>query len=157
MNNEKITQDTFRIHIKGRPLGLAVIVFYKLIWGVIEMISGLLMLWSSKIIVGELIEDPQDLFINWIARHILIIPHVSQWGVLFLILGATKLLLAVGLWYRSWAMRKALIVFFIALLLFSVYHASRSSTGIAALAALADAAVLYYLWKILPRHLDDVT
>ncbi len=144
------------IHIFNRPLGLVLITVYKVLWGFVECCLGLLAIWSASLVFGELAEDPQDIFVNFVLHHTAYSTgsaiHV---GVLFFLLGFTKLAIAYGLWYRSWKIRRTLIIFLSIVTVFTLFDFAIHWTFFKAFALLADFLVLYYLWRILPHHLKD--
>ncbi len=144
------------LHIFNRPLGLVLITAYKIIWGLVECALGLFAFWSASIFIGELAEDPQDIFVNFIIHHTpFSIGGAIHTGVLLFILGGTKLAIAYGLWYRSWRIRKFLLIFLSVVTLFTLFDFALAWTFFKAFALLCDFLVLYYLWRILPRHLHD--
>jgi uncharacterized membrane protein len=157
MNNKLSSASEDRgLHFFNRPIGLIIIILYKLVWGTIEFFLGLIALFSPAIIRGELAEDPQDIFANWLLSHV----HYNYQifiniGLAMMAYGLIKLILAVSLWYRSWFMRKSLIVFFIIIIIFSVYYLSIKFSFFTIFGLLVDGLILYYLWKILPKHLGD--
>jgi uncharacterized membrane protein len=144
------------LHFLDRPIGLVIIVLYKFIWGTSEILFGSLALLSPAIIRGELAEDPQDIFANWLLSHV----HYNYQifiniGLIAMAFGLVKLILAVSLWYRSWFMRKSLIIFFIIIVIFGIYYLSIKFSFFTVAGLVIDGLILYYLWKILPKHLGD--
>jgi len=143
-------------HPFGQPLGLVLIVAYKAIWGLTELLAGALLIFSKRLISGELAEDPQDLFINWLLSHFNVDYRAAAYtGIVFIGLALAKLVLAAGIWSRSWRFRQAALVFFSAIAVFGAYHLSVKFTALKLFAVLADLSILFYLWKVLPRHLRD--
>jgi len=141
-------------HFRGRPLGLMLILGYKAVWGMFGVAAGTLTFFSSNFIANELIEDPQDLFLNWLLEH----AHVDTGGLkkigaFFILVGTVNLILAAGLWYRSWKIRNVMLVFFLAVTAYGVYHLSEKTTVTNAAFVLIDLLISFYLWKILPKHL----
>ncbi len=144
------------LHIFGRPLGLVLIAFYKGIWGLSELVAGVFIFLSLRLLTRELIEDPQDWLANWLLAHTNITHQkVFEAGVIVMLLGASKIVLAIGLWYRSRILRKWMIGLFSALMAFGLYHSWLQFSWLKCFALLADALVLLYLWKIFPRHIHD--
>lgn len=144
------------IHPFGRPMGLVLIVAYKAVWGLLEVAAGFLLIFSRGLVATELAEDPQDLFINWLLSHFKVDFGVAATaGAVFIGLGLVKMILAIGIWYRSWRFRLAALVFFAVIGLFGVYELSSKFTALRLAAVAADLLILYYLWKILPKHLGD--
>ena len=142
------------LHVLGRPVGLFAIIVYKLLWGVTELGFGMLAIFSAVLIRGELAEDPQDIFVNLLLNVTHMTPGTTaHFGVLFLVLGLTKIGIAVGLWFRSWRMRKYLLVFLGIVTVATVVDIALAWGWIKAFALIADVLVLCYLWKRLPRHL----
>ena len=141
-------------HFRGRPLGLMLILGYKAVWGMFGVAAGTLTFFSSNFITNELIEDPQDLFLNWLLTH----AHVDtgslkKIGVFFVIVGITNLILATGLWYRSWKIRNVMLVFFAAVTAYGIFHLSEKPTLPNTAFVLVDLFITFYLWKMLPKHL----
>jgi uncharacterized membrane protein len=140
------------LHFLGRPLGLVLLALYKSMWGATEMVAGVLLFFSHKIFARELIEDPQDLFVNWLFAHFGV-KQAEQMGGIILLLGAIKIALGWGLWYRSWAVRKIAIIFFIGAGFYALYEASIHLTVFRLAALCVDIFLIYYCWKVLPKHL----
>lgn len=144
------------LHIFGRPIGLVLIALYKGLWGTTELVAGVFLFLSIRLLTRELIEDPQDWLANWLLEHTSITHQkVFETSVVVMILGASKIILAIGLWYRSFMLRKWLLGLFAALLLFGTYHSFVHFSWLKFFALLADVLVLYYLWNIFPRHIHD--
>jgi len=141
-------------HPWGRPLGLVAIVIYEALWGFVQTISGVLLLFSYKFIAEELMEDPQDLLLNWLVDHLTYRSSIKL-GELFIALGVVKLLIAAGLLYHAKLTRKVGIVFFIAVALFGSYHLAIKITVFKLSVLFIDAFILYYFWQILPKHFHD--
>jgi uncharacterized membrane protein len=141
-------------HFRGRPLGLLLIFGYKLVWGIFEVAAGTLAFFSSRLIMNELIEDPQDVFLTWLLTHAHIdTSGLRKIGVFIVIVGITNLLLAAGLWYRSWKLRNVLLIFYSALAAYGLFHLSEKPTVPNAAFVLIDLLITFYLWKLLPKHL----
>ncbi len=157
-------------HIFGRPAGLVAVIFYETISGVLEMMTGLLILlgayfWTRtglseaylSFVARELLDDPQDVLLNWLTSlqsHVSLRASLGV-GAAILFLGLVKLAIAAGMWFKSWAVRNVAIVFFGTIALLGVYGlASRFSLWKAA-AFVADVLILYYFWRVLPRHLQE--
>jgi uncharacterized membrane protein len=154
--NDAETQEHAGPHPFGRPLGLVLIVGYKAIWGIVELTAGLALLFSKRLIAIELAEDPQDLFINWLISHVHLDERTAiSAGVVLVVLALIKLLLAVGIWSRSWRFRNISLVFFSLVAVYGLYHLATKFTAANALALLADVFIVFYLWRILPKHLRD--
>ncbi|GEM_PF-1813967 len=141
------------LHVLGRPIGLVLMVLYKALWGVLELVAGILIMFSSRLIAGELIEDPQDLFINWLLRQTHVSVSSGMWlGAVVGLLGVGKLLLAFGLWHRSYAVRNFGVVFFAMLAVFGAYEVLLHFSLFKLAALAVDVFILYYFWRILPKH-----
>lgn len=140
-------------HILHRPLGLVLIVLFKGLWGLTEFASGVLIFFSSKLIAKELLEDPQDLFFNWLLEHIDFTPkEVHYIGGLVMLLGIAKIVLAFGIWHRTYIVRNLGLIFFGLLGIFGAWHAVFSFSLFKLVALMMDIAILFYFWKILPKH-----
>jgi uncharacterized membrane protein len=140
------------IHVFRRPLGLVLFALYKGVWGTLEVVAGLLVLFSYQIFSRELIEDPQDLFVNWLFNH-LGVEQAERVGAVIILLGGVKILIAIGLWYRSWRIRKVALVFLGAAALYALYEIASHFTVFRLAALGMDLVLIYYFWKILPKHL----
>ena len=152
----------------GRPLSLALVVLYKGLFGLVEVVFGgalvAVTLWFTnpnshhfinQLIASELAETPRDAFVSWILTHNLpISPSMAlQFGVLVLVLGILKLLVAAGIWYRSPAARVATMVLVAALGLFGVVELWYNFDWFKFGTVIIDAALFYYLWRVLPKYL----
>ncbi|OIO52457.1 hypothetical protein COY93_02605 [Candidatus Uhrbacteria bacterium CG_4_10_14_0_8_um_filter_58_22] len=143
-------------HPFGRPLGLLLLVLYKGVWGLMEIVAGTFVVFSHRILSGELTEDPQDLLANWIFSHVGV-AQAHRIGAVIVLLGAIKLAIAVGVWYRSWLMRNVSLVFLGVAAAFGIYEVVVSFTVFRLAALLVDLVLIYYFWRVLPRHLHDGT
>lgn len=142
------------LHYRGRPIGLLLIIGYKAIWGIIEVVSGILLLYSYQIITKELIEDPQDQLARWILDHVYAtntshVPIVA----LFISFGILKILLALCLWFRIRFVREIGLIFFSLVACFGVYSLITHFSLFILVVLAADVSALYYFLKILPKHL----
>src|SRR5512135_111832 len=143
-------------HAFGRPIGLVLIALYKGAWGAMEVITGTLLLFSYKILVGELAEDPQDLLARWALSHASFTYATTlEVGAVLIALGAVKVLIGIGVWYRSWAIRNLALVFFLLVAAYGLYDLWSRFTILKALAVVADLGIAWYFWKILPHHLGE--
>ena len=141
-------------HVMGRPLGLALVILYKGVWGLLEILAGIFLCYSARLITRELTNDPQDLFVKWFLHYVHWKPGtVTHVGIVVILLGVGKVATAVGLWYRSFFIRNigmvvlAIFAFFAIISLFTKFSFFR-------LGALAiDLLIFYYFWKILPKHM----
>lgn len=149
-----------------RPWGLILIVAYKGIWGTVEIIlgSGALILShmlrqtsASNFILNffsdELAKDPQDIFVNWILAHVswLNFSLYVGWGLI--IFGLAKLVLAIGVWYRSWLMRDLGVLFFSGVAVYGVVELAVNFSFFKTTALFLDIVILFYFWHMLPKHL----
>jgi len=130
------------------------IIVYKAVWGLFEALAGVLVLFSYRFIAAELLEDPQDRFLNWLLEHISYRSSLKL-GVLFIVLGGIKLALAAGLFYHARLTRKIAIAFFIGVAIFGIYHISVRFSWFEAMVLTVDVIILYYFWLILPLHCRD--
>lgn len=143
-----------KIHIFGRPIGLVIAALYKAAWGMTECTSGLLLMFSGRIISGELVEDPQDLFINWLLHSANFNPlTAAHVGSLLLALGIIKLAIAAGIWFGSWKTRRVLILFLSIITAYAVFDLAEHFNILKTIAFFSDLIILLYLWKFLPKHL----
>ncbi len=151
-----------------RPPSLVLVVVYKAVMGTLEIISGVLIFifsflagkigasdWVQGIIAHELAQDPQDRFINWLTSLDLHSVQVFslRLGIFIFFLGVIKIILAIGVWKRSMLVRNIGLWFFLGLGLFGVYDIIAHFSIFKCIALLLDLFILYYFWKILPRHI----
>lgn len=141
-------------HILGRPPGLVAIIIYKATWGAIETAAGILVFFSYRLMAAELLEDPQDRFLNWILNHLSYRGSLKL-GALFVILGSIKLILAGGLLYHAKLTRQLGIAFFSGVACFGLLHLTTKFSWLEAGVLTVDVVILYYFWRILPRHFHD--
>lgn len=141
-------------HFRNRPAGLIAIILYKGLWGIVETMVGLVLVYAPRLVARELLEDPQDLFLNWIISHahpdFAKAPYI---GIVIMALGIGKIIIAIGLWYRSWVMRNVGMVALSIFALYAIWEMIQMFTAFRFIAFVADVAILLYFWKILPRHL----
>ncbi len=151
-----------------RPLGLILIVFYKGVWGLVEITLGILALifssvirhvaasdFISDLIARELSEDPQGIFINWLAAHDPsgILERSISLGLGLVILGVIDCAIAVAVWFRSWLIRDIGIVFFSVVAIYGIASLSVDFSFFKLLAVVLNLLVLFYFWQTMPKHL----
>ena len=151
-----------------RPLGLILIVAYKGVWGLVEIILGILALIFSSVIrhvaasnfiheliARELAEDPQGIFINWLATHDPsgILQRSISLGFGLVILGVIDCGIALAVWFRSWLIRDIGIVFFSAVAIYGITSLSVDFSLFKLLAIILNLLVLFYFWQTMPKHL----
>lgn len=156
------------VHVWGRPLALAVLVAYEGISGLLNAVFGATVLmvvsgvWKvaplkalNDFVMRELRDDPQDLFLNWIAGHFPRISHDATVHLAWLVLtfGLIKLALAGGLWYRAKETRNVAVTVFGAFAVYGIYRLSMTFSWASLVIVLIDLFFLYYFWIQLPRHL----
>lgn len=156
------------VHIWGRPWALAALVAYEAVSGLINTVVALTALlvitgiWRvaplrslNEFVLRELQEDPQDMFLNWVAGHFPRISHDTSMHLAWLVLafGTIKIMLAAGLWYRVKETRIVAVAVFGAFAVYGLYRLFLSFSWSGALMVLIDAFFLYYFWIQLPRHL----
>ena len=139
--------------VADRPIGLTLIVLYKALWGGIEILAGLLVFFSYRLVAGELLEDSQDLLANWLLSHI----HISSAGAtrigsLIVLLGILNLAFAVGIWRRSRLIQEVAMTFFILIFFFGLYRLAVDFRVLKAVAVALDGLIVYYLRKSLPKY-----
>lgn len=142
-------------HLFGRPVGLVAIIFYKAIWGILELAAGVALILSNRFLVHELIEDPQDLLARWVLTH-LQLSHHDLWTFSAIVIGFgfMKLLLAACLWKRLPLVRELGLLVFTLVGLFGGYHLILHFSWVTLGAVLMDVLSLLYFWFILPKHLS---
>lgn len=149
-----------------RPAGLILIVAYKGIWGLVEIILGSVALILSYFvrhvatsrtiqewIAKELSEDPQDIFINWLLSRGGWLHDSISLGWILIIFGVVKVAIAVGIWRRSWLVRDVGIVLFSGAAVFGAYEIAGNFSFFKLIILAFDIAILFYFWQSLPKHL----
>ncbi|HCU47510.1 MAG: hypothetical protein UW01_C0020G0004 [Candidatus Nomurabacteria bacterium GW2011_GWA2_43_66] len=153
-----------------RPLSLRLVVLYKFILGLVELIFGssfvLLTLGAQevsssgvvqKIISKELGEDPNDLFVHWLLTHNLPFPistalHLS---LLVLALGIIKLIIAYSIWQHSHKAKILSIILVSALGIGGMIEIWQNFGWFKVVATIIDFLLLYYLAFVLPKHIEQ--
>jgi hypothetical protein len=139
-------------HTFKRPVGLIVICFIKVVWGMSQMILGLgalILTWFfRRVVEGELM---QKWFSYFDPRGVL--DASLNFGWIVFLLGAVDLAIALGIWFGSWAVRNVGLVFFSGLSIWSLYHLSLDFSFFKILVLLFDLFTLFYFWQILPKSL----
>jgi uncharacterized membrane protein len=157
--------------IFGRPLSLTLVVLYKGILGLIEIVFGLALLvvtiggssltssyFIQNFIVNELAEDPNDFILHWfLTYNFPSAQTVLHLGVLVLILGLVKIFIAIGIWYSSRQVRNISLFIVATLGIFGLAEISRGFSIFKLVTVVVDFVLLYYLWKVLPKHLKSRT
>jgi len=142
------------LHVLGRPFGLVLICLYEFLTGLFEILLGAGALLFDGILVEELATDPGNIFINWILNNVDFTVDTSQQiGLILLFFGIVKLLISYGIWLQSWKLRRVMILFFLLTTTIIVIELLFRFSLIKVFTLGVDALFLYYLWKILPRHL----
>jgi uncharacterized membrane protein len=155
--------------LKKTPWSLKFLALYKACLGIGEMVVGLFLVFAGRIANGhrfsfleqavteELQEDPQDRFAHWLLNQEQIsnIHALVGLGAFVAFLGLLKIVMAFGLWYRSRRLRLVLLVLLSATSLFALYELSRDFSWSLSILLAFDLAILYYLFRIFPKHLDE--
>lgn len=154
---------------KHSPWSLKLLALYKACLGIGEMVVGGFLILAGQIANGfrlsflqdlvleELQEDPQDRFAHWILNQdqIANIHALTGLGLFVAFLGVLKIVMAFGLWYRSPRLRIILLVLLSATSLFGLYELWRDFSFFLAMILGLDLWILYYLFRIFPKHLDQ--
>ena len=150
----KGAHEALEAHYFDRPAGLLLVIAYKGLWGMAEIVSGTLLIVFRTVIAAELSDDPQDLLANWLYSH-LETYHVDPLyvGSIVIGFGLIKVILAMCLWYRFALIREIGLVFFSLVGAYGVYYLTLQYSQVTFFALLFDLCALYYFWKILPKHL----
>lgn len=157
-------------HWLKRPVSLVLVVLYKGVLGVVEIVTGSALLIFAliseshrlalvlQIVANELREDPQDRLVHWILNNVSSFDAraSSEIGILVIFLGLIKIAIAFGVWFRSRRMRIVTIILLSLSSLLAVYELIWQFSVIAALAILADLLVLFYVWRVLPKYLPKI-
>lgn len=152
----------------GRSSSLLLLIFYKILLAVVQVIAGALFLTIAFFIKHPVIikaiediadKDRLDVFINWIVGQIVswrieyeVVLHI---GLVLIALGLFSVLVAGGLWFKSNKMRLLALLVFGALALYSFYHLITDFSVLKLLTLAADIFIIYYFWRILPKHLQS--
>lgn len=151
-----------------RPLGLILIVFYKGVLGLMEILLGAIALIFSSLIrhaatsdfihnliARGLAEDPQGIFINWLAARDPsgILKEAISLGWVFVILGIIDLAIAIAVWFRSWIVRDIGIVFFSGVAIYGIASLAVNFSFFKLLAVILNISILFYFWQMMPKHL----
>jgi len=144
------------------------LIFYKLLLAVIEMLAGGLCLLGAFFVkhmnIAVIIEktatsDNLDRAVNWIVQWLVTskidYQLIVQIGVLLIAFGIFNILLAIGVWFKSKKMRTLALVVFGGLSIYGIIELVISFTVFDLVSLILDLIVLYYFWKILPRHLES--
>ena len=132
------------------------IIAYKAGWGFIEAVAGVLILFSWRIIAHQLVDDPNDLFLNWLLYHLPFGPSQAlPLGAAVATFGITKIALAAGLWFHPRLTRQIAVVFLAGAAFFGVYTSLRAFSAFKVAALALELTILAYFIFILPRHLGD--
>ena len=139
---------------RRRPLGLLLIVAYKTIWGSLEIAAGIFVGRVPVLLRAELADDPQDQLANWLLAHAPLEPAQLRAATLGLLaLGVLKLVLAAGIWNRSWLVRDLALVVMGVAGVFAVVALAAHVTPFRLVVVGTDLLIVLYLWRFLPRHL----
>ena len=152
----------------GRSTSLLLLIFYKLLLAAIEMLAGILFLFAAFFIKHisvaatiSSIPNKDDLarFTDWLIQHLLALnidyELVLHIGLVLVALGFFKVFVAVGLWFKSHKMRTIALVIFGGLSLYSAYELYLDFSVFRSISLVLDLVIVYYFWRILPRHLAD--
>jgi uncharacterized membrane protein len=151
----------------GRSSSLLLLIFYKLLLAIVQIIAGTLFLTVAFFIKHPVIikaisdiadKDRLDIFINWVVGQIIswqieyeVVLHI---GLVLIALGIFSAIIAGGLWFKSTKMRLLALLVFGALALYSLYQLFLDFSIFKTLTLTADFFIIYYFWKILPKHLE---
>ncbi len=152
----------------GRSSELLLLIFYKLLLAAVQIVAGTLFLMVAFFIKHPTIiqaihdiavKDRLDQVINWFAQTIVSwqveYQVVLQLGLILIALGVFSVIVAGGLWFKSEKMRLLALVVFGSLALYSIYHLATDFSILKLLTLGADLFIIYYFWKILPKHLHQ--
>lgn len=137
-----------------------VVVFYKLIAGLIEFILGSGILFFGRNIariytnykLGELLEDPHDLLINIIEKITPILIHYHTYLMITLtVFGMVKIVGAIGLFRnKEWGL-DILVIFFFLMLPFDIYTFFSHPAFLKTLYFLINTLIALYLIEFKPH------
>lgn len=112
--------------------------------------------WLQNWIAGELADDPQDFFAQWLFGTITTIDYraVVHVGILIIALGIIKIVIAAGIWFRSPLLRKIILVFLSVATAYGIWSVIAKLSLFNGVVLLTDVLILLYVWHILPKHFD---
>ena len=152
----------------GRSSSLLMLIFYKLLLAVIDVLAGALCLVGAFFIKHpELFDaikkaattDNLDVSANWIFQQLvnwkLDYQLLEQIGLIVIAFGLFNILLAVGVWFRSHKMRLIALIVFGGLCVYNIINLIQSFSTLDLVSLLLDLTVLYYFWRILPKHFEQ--
>lgn len=153
---------------RPRPLSLKIVVFYKAVLGLVEVVFGATFIavalgvqnvttnsFIHTLVAKELVEDPNDIFIHWLLTHNfpIALRTAMQISVLVLLVGIVKLAVAYGIWKHSHRAQVASLILVGGLGLAGIFDIIFSSFGWFKLIATAvDIILFYYLAWVMPKH-----
>lgn len=142
-------------------------IFYKMLLAGIQVLAGALFLVIAFFIkhptiidaIGNLADrDALDQVVYWLVQRL------TEWrveysitvnvGLVLISLGLFSLIVAGGLWFRSTKVRLLALVVFGSLALYSAYQLVIDFSIIQAVVLAVDVYIIYYFWRVLPRHLN---
>jgi uncharacterized membrane protein len=139
---------------RKRPLGLVLIVVYKAVWGTLELLAGMFVSRAPELLRAELADDPQDQLAGWLMAHAPLQPAQLRLVTATLIaLGLAKIVLAAGIWYGSWLVRDIALVVLSLAGLFALGALAAHFSLFRLLVAVTDLLIVFYIWRLLPKHL----
>ncbi len=153
----------------GRSSSLLLLIFYNFLLALTEMLAGslcLLITFFAKHIglVDTIIEaantkDHLDQFVVWLLHNLVALKLDYQLmlniGMVLVGLGIFKIFVAIGLWFKSHKMRMVALIIFGGLSLYSTYQLIIHFSFFGVVALLLDLYIVYYFWRVLPKHLED--
>jgi uncharacterized membrane protein (DUF2068 family) len=137
-----------------------IIIFYKLITGIVELILGLSILFFGRNIsriyanykLIELLGDPHDLLINMAQKIIPTLIHYHVYLMITMVVfGAVKLIGAIALLYeKEWGL-DLLVLFFFLLLPLDIYTLFSQPTVLKTLYFMTNTLITLYLIEFRPH------
>ena len=144
------------------------LIFYKLLLAVIEVMAGILFLLGAffiehanvaRVISASTNSGQLDSFVNWMFQTLMSFkleyPIILHIGLLLIAFGAFNVLLAIGVWFKSQKMRRLALVVFGGLALYSIIQLFESFSVFDLMSLILDLILLYYFWRILPKHIAN--
>lgn len=155
----------------AKPLSLKLIIMYKFLIGIAETLSGVALAGggaaafiasrfidpaaiTKALASGELLEDPNDLFANWIVSQspTSLFHTALNLGLLLLFIGGIKITIAIALLLRSKRLHIFAVLLVALLTLFSILDILLHTTALRAVALAIEVITLFYLAKEVPRE-----
>ncbi|MFH1509477.1 MAG: DUF2127 domain-containing protein [bacterium] len=156
----------------NRPLSFILVLLYKGVAGLLEIVLGALAFLSSffieylpvtqfleNVFANELTEDPTDIFANWLITQspfVFTQNNLLRSAIILIVLGLLKIILIAGLWFKSKKVRNIALLFFSLVTIFGIYQLISAFSFLTFIFIIVDALIIYYLWRVYPKHIAEI-